>query len=115
MNELTQRQRQVLEFIRTTQHGSGLAPTLREIAARFGFKSSRAAADHLDALKRKGFVESESGKARSHRIVSPLHKLRSRVADIPLFGSIPAGLAEQREQNAEGCVSVDVDSIGFKP
>ena len=115
MNELTQRQRQVLEFIRTTQHGSGLAPTLREIAARFGFKSSRAAADHLDALKRKGFVESDSGKARSHRIVSPLHKLRSRVADIPLFGSIPAGFAEKKEQEAEGCVSVDVDSIGFKP
>ena len=115
MNELTQRQRQVLEFIRTTQHGSGLAPTLREIAARFGFKSSRAAADHLDALKRKGFVESDSGKARSHRIVSPLHKLRSRVADIPLFGSIPAGCAEKKEQEAEGCVSVDVDSIGFKP
>lgn len=115
MSELTQRQRQVLEFIRTTQHGSGLSPTLREIAARFGFKSSRAAADHLDALKRKGFVESDSGKARSHRIISPLHKLRSRVADIPLFGSIPAGFAEKKEQEAEGCVSVDVDSIGFKP
>ncbi len=115
MNELTQRQRQVLEFIRTTQHGGSPSPTLREIAARFGFQSSRAAADHLDALKRKGFVESESGKARSYRIVSPLHKLRSRIADIPLFGSIPAGLAEKKEQDAEGCVSVDVDSIGFKP
>jgi len=35
--------------------------------------------------------------------------------DIPLFGSIPAGLPQTREQDAEGCVSVDVESIGFKP
>ena len=35
--------------------------------------------------------------------------------DIPLFGSIPAGLAENREQEAEACVSVDVATVGFKP
>ena len=35
--------------------------------------------------------------------------------DIPLFGSIPAGLAQNREQEAEGCISVDIQSIGFKP
>lgn len=90
-------------------------PTLREIAAYFRFKSSRAAADHLDALKRKGFVESDSGKARSLRVTSPLAKLRSRIVDIPLYGSIPAGLPQAREQDAEGCVSVDVASIGYKP
>jgi repressor LexA len=35
--------------------------------------------------------------------------------DIPLYGSIPAGFAADREQDAEGCVSVDVESIGVKP
>ena len=35
--------------------------------------------------------------------------------DIPLFGSIPAGFGEEKEQESEGCVSVDVESIGFKP
>jgi len=34
--------------------------------------------------------------------------------DIPLYGSIPAGFAADREQDAEGCVSVDVESIGVK-
>jgi repressor LexA len=91
-----------------------LVPTLREVAAHFGFKSSRAAADHLDALKRKGFLESDPGKARSLRPTSPLSKLRSRIVDIPLFGSIPAGIPQVREQDAEGCVSVDMESIGFK-
>jgi repressor LexA len=35
--------------------------------------------------------------------------------EIPLFGSIPAGFGENRAQDAEGCVSVDVDSIGYRP
>ena len=34
---------------------------------------------------------------------------------MPGFGSIPAGLAQTREQEAEGCVSVDIESIGYKP
>lgn len=69
----------------------------------------------MDALKRKGYVESESGKARSLRVTSPLARLRSRVADIPLFGSIPAGFSSDREQEPDGCISVDVATIGFKP
>ena len=115
MNELTRRQRQVLDFIQSVQRSAESAPTLREIAAHFGFKSSRAAADHLDALKRKGFLESEPGKARSLRITSPLVKLRNRIVDIPIYGSIPAGPPQDREQDAEGCISVDVASIGYKP
>ena len=35
--------------------------------------------------------------------------------DVPVFGSIPAGFADRREQDAEGCVTVDVNSIGYKP
>src|SRR5208283_1026296 len=115
MTGLTKRQRQVLDFIQSVQRAGDSSPTLREISARFGFKSSRAAADHLDALRRKGFIESDAGKARSLRVISPLAKLRNRLVDIPLFGSIPAGLPQAREQDAEGCVTVDVESIGFKP
>ena len=115
MTGLTRAQRRVLDFIEAEVFAGRITPTLREIAGRFGFRSHRAAACHLEALKRKGFIESDTGKARSLRIISPLAKLRSRRGDIPLFGSIPAGLPETREQEAEGCVSVDVESIGFKP
>ena len=113
MNEPTRAQQRVLDFIQTEVNAGRPIPTLREIAERFGFRSHRAAACHLEALKRKGFVESEPGKARSLRVTSPLAKLRGRVMDIPLFGSIPAGFAREREQEAEGCVSVDIESIGF--
>jgi repressor LexA len=115
MTGLTKTQRRVLDFIQTEVNAGRLVPTLREIADRFGFKAHRAAACHLEALKRKGFIESEPGKVRSLRITSPLAKLRGRIMHIPRFGSIPAGLAQNREQEADGCVSVDIESIGFKP
>jgi repressor LexA len=115
MIELTPAQKRVLDFIQSEILTGRPIPTLREIAARFGFRGHRAAACHLEALKRKGFIESEAGKARTLRVTSPLAKLRSRIMDIPLFGSIPAGFASDREQQPDGCVSVDVATIGFKP
>jgi repressor LexA len=115
MTTLNERQRQIFDFIGKRLREGINAPTLREIAAHCGFKSSRAAAFHVDALCRKGWLESDSGKARSLRITSPLAKLRSRIVDIPLFGSIPAGPPQSREQDADGCVSLDIESIGYKP
>lgn len=115
MIELTAAQKRVLEFIEVELGASRPIPTLREIASKFGFRGHRAAASHLDALKRKGFLASEPGKARSLRVTSPLAKLRNPIVDIPLYGSIPAGFASDREQQPDGCVSVDVESLGFKP
>jgi repressor LexA len=115
MNKITRAQRRVLEFVQNEIRADRPAPTHQEIAARFGFRSTRAAACHLEALKRKGFIESEPGKARALRVVTPLQKLRGRVADIPLFGSIPAGFAEERQQEATGCVTIDIGTLGIKP
>lgn len=115
MTELTRTQQKILDFVQAEVHAGRPIPTLREIAGRFGFRSHRAAACHLEAIKRKGHLESDPGKARSLRITSPLAKLRSRIMDIPLFGTIPAGFARDREQEAEGCVAVDIQSIGFTP
>jgi len=115
MTQLTRAQRRILEFIQNEIRAERPAPTHQEIAARFGFRSARAAACHLEALKRKGFIESEPGKVRALRVVTPLQKLRARVADIPLFGSIPAGFAEERRQEAAGCVTIDIATLGIKP
>src|ERR1039458_7646075 len=115
MNELTRAQRRILEFIQGEISADRPAPTHQEIAERFGYRSTRAAACHLEALKRKGFIESEPGKVRALRVVTRLQKLRNRVADIPLFGSIPAGFADERKQEARGCVTIDIGTLGIKP
>jgi len=113
--DLTKRQQLIFDFIQAEAQAGRPVPTLREIARQFGFRAHRAAACHLGALKQKGFIEWDPGKARSLRVTSPLRLFRPRIVDIPLFGTIPAGFAQEREQNPAGCVSVDVESIGFKP
>jgi repressor LexA len=115
MLELTRKQQQILDFILKWQRTEGATPTYQEIADQFGFRSLNSVTEHVRLLRQKGFLESEPGKARALRVTSPLAKLRNRIVDIPLFGSIPAGLPQAREQDAEGCVSVDVESIGYKP
>lgn len=115
MNELTARQKEVLDYVEATLQSGHPAPTLREIAAHFGFGSTRAAADHLEALKRKGFLEGSPGKARALRVRSALDAWRKPVVDIPLLGSIPAGFADQRQQDIRGCISVDTRSLGLRP
>jgi repressor LexA len=115
MNALTKRQQQVLDFIQRYRQDKGHAPSVREIAGHFGFASMNAALDHVRALRRKRFLVHSPGQARSHRVVSPLDAFRSRVVDIPLFGSIPAGFTEELRQEAKGCISVDVQTLGIKP
>lgn len=111
MTELTETQRRVLEFVRSKLHSGASAPTLREVAAHFGWKSSRSAAFHLEALRRKGRLVSEPGKNRSLRLAqNPV-----ALGEIPLFGTIPAGLGENRTQELEECIRVDVNTLGFKP
>jgi repressor LexA len=115
MKTATKAQERVLNFIKNELQAGRPAPTHGEIAGYFGFKSTRAAACHLIALKKKGLLAIEDGKARAIRPITPLQKFRQLVADIPVYGSIPAGFAEAREQKAGGCVSVDIKTIGFKP
>ncbi|MBN2505807.1 MAG: repressor LexA [Verrucomicrobia bacterium] len=112
---LTPRQQQVLNFIQRTLDGAGQSPSLREIAQHFGFRSMKAAADHVTALRRKGVLEHRPRRARSLRVVSPLRALRRLVVDVPVYGAIPAGRPDVREQRAEGCISADIESLGIRP
>ena len=114
MTDLTQRQQQVLSFIRQRQV-YGETPSRREIADHFGFASLNAVSSHLHLLEKKGAIKIVQGRARSLQVPSPLRSWQSVVCHIPLLGSIPAGRAELRESDMEGCVSVDVATIGYQP
>jgi repressor LexA len=115
MNNLTKRQQQVLEFIVASQERQGVAPTLREIANHFGFRSMTAAVDHVRALRHKGVLDGQPRRARSLRVASRFQPRRHPIADIPIFGSIPAGPPEDRRQEAKGCLSIDIESLGIRP
>ena len=115
MADLTAKQQRIVDFIRLRQEREGVTPTQAEIADHFGYGSRNAVAQHLRLIRQKGQLGETNGKARSIRVLSPLQRFKQRIVDIPVFGSIPAGYGEDRVQEAEGCVSVDVESIGIKP
>ena len=114
MTPLTKRQQEVLDFVKDAQHREGTSPTLREICEYFGFRSPKAAADHLSALQRKGALSRQARRARSLRIVSPLQRFLQPIVNIPIYGTIPAGFADDRQQGADGCVSVDLGTLGLR-
>ena len=118
MKELTKRQRQVLEFLQERQDAGALVPTYREIAAHFGFNSPNAALAHIKALRGKGFLKNQAGRARTFQVMDPLaprQRLRPRILSVPIYGSIPAGLPSEAAQEEEGCVLIDVETLGIKP
>jgi repressor LexA len=67
MQGLTQRQQMVLDFIRQSINERGYPPTLREIGARMGIRSTNGVNDHLRALERKGYLTREDMKSRALR------------------------------------------------
>jgi DNA-binding MarR family transcriptional regulator len=64
---LTQRQRSILDFVVSFLRERGYPPTLREIGAYFGIKSTNGVSDHLRALERKGYIERSSMLSRGIR------------------------------------------------
>jgi len=122
MKSLTPRQQDVLEFVRETIDRAGVAPTLREIAAHFRFRSVKAAADHVAALRRKGVLTgrsaSRSGAAdrRGHH-----RRLGHSARAGPSPGSAPGLRHHPRRpcggpsQESRGCVAVDLETLGIRP
>jgi repressor LexA len=117
MKDLTERQKQILEFIQQKQETDGLTPTFREIATHFRFSSANAALAHVQALLAKGVLKNLPGRARSLKIVNRNmpDRPQRRVVTVPIYGSIPAGRPENAEQEEEGCVLIDVDTLGIRP
>lgn len=84
MYNLTNRQEQVLQLIKTYSEETGYPPTRAEIARILGFKSANAAEEHIKALARKGAIEVIPGASRGIR-------LPDTQQGIPLVGRVAAG------------------------
>lgn len=109
--DLTRRQLEILEYLRMSQRRTGIMPSTREIQHYFGFASQTAAMSHLRALERKGVIQRLAGKARA--VIFPEDLDRGEIADIPIYGSIAAGMAQDAEPEREGCIAVDIAALGI--
>jgi len=95
-----------------------MAPSIREIATHFHFRSPNAVTAHLAALRNKGALQRIPRRARSLQVISPYaprNRPRSPVVAIPIYGAIAAGLPRDATQENEGCLLIDVNTLGIKP
>ncbi|MEA2489392.1 MAG: repressor LexA [Acidobacteriota bacterium] len=96
MKYVTERQRDILSFIRDFQKEQGVAPTHREICDHFGFSSYGTVYKHLSLLEKKGLIRRDWNQKRGVELVEkpePPKEVResSTVRELPLFGYIAAG------------------------
>ncbi|HMP88752.1 MAG TPA: transcriptional repressor LexA [Kiritimatiellia bacterium] len=107
MEILTPKQKQILDYISRYFLKNRMAPTVREIADSFGFRSPKAVSDHLEALERKGYLTRTTGIARGIRLVEELQESRDRDSSIPIVGDVAAGLPILAIENVLGTLSMD--------
>lgn len=112
-NDLTHRQQEILDYLRKSQRQTGVMPSTREIQHSFGFASQTAAMSHLRALERKGVIQRIPGKARA--VVFPDELDRGEIIDIPVYGNIAAGMAQDVEPERQGSISIDIAALGIPP
>lgn len=85
MYNLTSRQEQVLQLIKTYAEETGYPPTRAEIARILGYKSPNAAEEHIKALAKKGAIEIVPGASRGIRLPETVDD------GIPIVGRVAAG------------------------
>ncbi len=121
---LTPRQLEIVNFVRDSIEREGTAPSQREIMEHFGFRSPSTVADHLALIEKKGALVRGGPRARNLRLPHGSVSKRTsaaprrasagngpRIMEIPLYGSIPAGLPSGQEQQNDRCISIDADMI----
>jgi repressor LexA len=122
---LTDRQQQVLHYIRQSIHERGYPPTLREIGAHMGIRSTNGVNDHLRALERKGYLTREDMKSRALRPLdldlqerngeaaaepasdAPANDQGGDMIEIPVVGRIAAGLPLLADEHVLDTVRIE--------
>ena len=102
MKYLTERQRDILQFIRDFQRDRGIAPTHREICDHFGFSSYGTVYKHLSLLEKKGLIRRDWNQKRGVELIDKQAPETSPgVRELPLFGTIAAGQPLEVQQSDE--------------
>jgi repressor LexA len=132
-DELTDRQKEVLDYIQESISGRGYPPTLREIGERMGIRSTNGVNDHLKALEKKGYLAREDLKSRAlrplkfpaagsvnsrpaalagHGLTALPANIGEDVIEVPVIGRVAAGAPLLAVENIEDTVKVDRFFLG---
>lgn len=100
MEELTRRQRQILDYIKACIRERGYPPSVREIGEAVGLKSTSTVHAYLSRLEQKGFIRRDPTKPRAIEVFDEA-MARARTVAVPLVGQVTAGQPILAVENIE--------------
>lgn len=114
--ELTKRQEQILDFIRSEIHRKGYPPSVREIGEAIGLSSSSTVHSHLAALESKGFIRRDPSKPRALEVLdfrdSEAAIDYGAVSAVPVVGQVAAGQPILAAENIEQTLPLPAEFAG---
>lgn len=110
MNELTARQRQIIDFIKEELAASGMPPTVAEITAAIGVRSTNGIRGHLQALERKGVIELIPNTSRGIRLLGQPEMMEATLG-LPIIGQVAAGSPILAQEHIEDYSRVASDTF----
>ena len=99
---------QILDFVNQFVYENGYAPSVREIGAGVGLRSTASVSYHLQQLQAKGMLQAPESKGRKRSVVTNL-----RAGQIPIVGVVTAGLPILAVENQEGTMAWEGDPSCF--
>ena len=94
----------IVDYVNQFIQENGYSPSVREIGAAVGLRSTASVSYHLQALQEKGLLQSPGAKGRKRAIVTSV-----RPGQIPVIGVVTAGLPILAVENQEGTLCWDGD------
>jgi len=113
INNLTEKQSEVLDFIEEYQMHNGKSPTIREMRENFGLSSDNSIVKHLKALMEKGYIKKDDTPRGIKLLESVKAKLMQNVNmfKLPILGFIPAGGPVSSEASVEGYMNISEELV----
>ncbi len=109
--ELTERQREILQYISDFQRNAKRPPAVREIGDGVGLSSPCTVYRHLETLERRGYIRRDKGKARSIEIIDDAYRPPA-MRELPVLGAIAAGQPILAAENFTGTLPVADGLLG---
>lgn len=111
MDNLTRRQKEVLEYLRTYIRQNGYAPCVRDICYALDLKSTSTAHAHLTKLEKKGYITRDPAKPRTIMVLGD-HFPEERFVSVPVVGKVAAGIPITAVENIEEYISLPYSLLG---
>ena len=107
---LTDIERRILEFMVSHLRAHTYQPSVREIGARFGIKSTKTVSEHLKSLAEKGFIDRDPARSRGIRLLGV--DLNAQVISLPCFEDLDEASAGFRAGTEDVRISLDQSLVG---